>query len=222
MAEILALEKLYTDVLSLFLEEGTFSVDPDPDKAAKQTADANPFGWREPSRQGNRDSRIVWVPGDPSGALGPVEGPKYPGRIDPGRPLATLNELFTVYISAADRTKPISNEFRQWKAARLLFDAWYRAVYLAAHGTFRILSSSWQLGKIERQYGAAIRVVAAIESMVPDEAPELAPADTGALIDVEELDLTEQVSIAAPSLETHLTDSDGNDLTDDDGDTLTD
>lgn len=182
MAIILALPALVDAVTARFEAE----LDAPP---------AQSFGWREPARQ-PRSHRIVWVPGDDEGdALGEVSAAKYPGR-NP-RPLATVHELATVYLEAVD-TSARENERAQYVAARLLFDAWLRAVYLAAHGTYRIESVRWVTGAKERRYGAAIRVLLSIEAMVPDEAHELVPADAHAEIDVEELDVSETMTTASP------------------------
>ncbi len=62
------------------------------------------FGWRTPSQQLETGNRIVWVPGDPDGALGAVLPPKYPGR-NP-RALLNVGELFYVEISAAAAVTP--------------------------------------------------------------------------------------------------------------------
>lgn len=159
MTVVLALPRLYDAVVA------TFAADAAPGEAIPQA-----FGWREPSRRGAL--RIVWVPGDDaSGDLGELGAARSPGR-DP-RPLATVRELATVYLEAADSSAP-ENERAQYVAARLLFDAWLRAVYLAARGTFVVLSSAWVIDKKERRYGATIRVVLAIEAMVPDAPSTLA------------------------------------------------
>lgn len=190
---ILALEKLHDDVVARFALDGTFG-DPLPIPAApdKLAAAANPFGWREANRQGV-GARIVWVPGDnPSGNLGVLAPPKYPGRLDPGRPLATLEELFTVYITSADRSgHKAENERAQYHVVRLLYDAWWRAVYLAAHGTVRLVSQEWITDKTERRAGAGIRVVGAIQAMIPDETPTIVDPPLSAEIEPSELDVTD-------------------------------
>lgn len=146
------------------------------------------FGWREPAKRTD-SMRIEWVPGDDeSGQMGALGQAKQPGR-NP-RPLATLHELFTVYIEAVD-LGDAENERAQYVAARKLYDAWLRAVYLAARGTFTIEATRWVIDQTVRRYGATIRVLASIEAMVPDAPLELAPADTRAVIDVHELDVTE-------------------------------
>ena len=179
MADTLALEKLYQDVVARFAAEGT--------------ACDNFFGWRVPAQQVLR-ARIAWVPGDPSGSIvGEESAARNPGR-NP-RPIATLRELFQVIISAADLTAP-ENELLQYKAARLLRDAWHRAAYLAAHGTLKLVSETWIVDKNERRFGASIRVVCAIESMVPDEPLETAPVDTSAVINVATLDKTETLTVS--------------------------
>jgi hypothetical protein len=140
------------------------------------------FGWREPEKHALGPNRIVFVPGDPSGAIGTTTGARQLGR-NP-RPLATLNELFTVYIASADATAP-DVELAQYKATRVLRDVWYRAVYKAAHGTFAIRSETWIEAAKERRYGAALRIVLELQAMVPDTTQELAPVDTAANITVQ-------------------------------------
>jgi hypothetical protein len=163
VADTLALENLYTQVV------------------AALPGVPQPFGWREKPRHGEA-ARIVWQPGDPLGALGNIKGAeaKQPGRF-PKRPLGTLHELFTVWIHAADLTKP-RDEVAQYKATRLLFDEWYAAVYRIARGTFQIKSANWELTHIEGKFGGCLRVVATVEAMLPDVSRERAPTDTGAII----------------------------------------
>lgn len=177
MATILALEFLFDAVVERFECEGT---------NAAQT-----FGWREPSKQLQAFPKIVWVPGDPNGGLGTIAPPNFPGRT-PRRPLATLVELCTVTISSEDLSDP-HNERLQYHATRLLFDAWYRAVYLAATQTHRIESSSWVVEQNERRRGASIRVVLGIMAMIPDAPLATAPVDTKAEITPELLDQTDPV-----------------------------
>lgn len=186
MAIILALEKLFDDVNAQFL--------------ADSSNVAMTFGWREPVRQTEPFRRVVWVPGDPSGSLGDLGGARYPFQ-DPevsGRPLQNLAELFTCYISASDDTDP-TNERKQYHATRLLYDAWVRAVWLSAHGTYVIRSSAWVTDKNERRFGATIRVVGAIMAKIPDEPLTGAPVDTAANISTTELDRTDPAEhIEAP------------------------
>jgi hypothetical protein len=135
------------------------------------------FGWREPEKHALGTNRIVFVPGDPSGTVGTTTGAREPGR-NP-RPLATLNELFTVYVASADATDP-ENELKQYKATRVLRDVWYRALYKRAHGTFTIRSETWITDRKERRYGAALRIVLELQAMVPDVVQALAPVDVAA------------------------------------------
>jgi hypothetical protein len=180
VAIILALEKLYSDVTARF--------------AADQRNVPQAFGWRAPSAQAPLPERIVWVPGDDeSGDLGVVDPPKYPGR-NP-RPLATLYEIFTCRIAAHDPASP-ADEALQYRATRLLFDEWYRAVRNAAPGQFEILKARWITDKNQFRYGAAIRVLGAIQSMIPDYTLLGAPVDTKAAVTVVELDRSE--SFTAP------------------------
>lgn len=174
-----ALTHLFDAVTARFQDEGTHV--------------PNLFGWREPAKKTVTGNRITWVPGDPNGVLGAMTAAKQPGR-NP-RPLMTIEELVTVEIQASDPGNP-EDERAQYVATRLLYDAWLRAVYLAARGTFRIVASSWLTEKKERRYGACIRVVLAIDAMVPDLAHEIAAADTGANIDVHELDVTQNLTVS--------------------------
>lgn len=177
-ADTLALEKLYNDVVDRFAGEGTIC--------------DNLFGWRIPAQQ-VIGPRIAWVPGDPSGSAGEDGPARNPGR-NP-RPIGTLHELFYVVISASDASAP-ENEFLQYKATRLLRDAWHRAVYLAARGTFQIKSETWVVDKNERRFGSALRVVCTIQSMIPDEPLVGVPVDTVAQLAITSLDATDNLTVS--------------------------
>lgn len=181
---VLALEVLYDKVCARFTAEGPANV-------------AQPFGWRFVNQQ-HVGHRIVWVPGNPAGAVGRLGPARNPGG-DP-RSLATLHENFYVVISAQDPTSA-EDERLQYRVTRLLRDYWFRAVYLAAYGTFAIESEEWLVDQKERRFGTALRVIGSIQSKVPDEAPagpdyELAPVDTAAELGVSELDVTETLTVA--------------------------
>jgi hypothetical protein len=184
MAVILALPRLFDAVVAHF--------------AAELAEDATPvpqaFGWREPAKRTGSTTRIVWVPGDDAnGDMGEVLPAKQPGR-NP-RSLGTLDELFTVYIEAVD-VSAYETERAQYQVVRELFDAWWRAVYLAAHGTVAIQSAGWVIEKKERRHGAALRVLCAVQAMIPDAPLELAPVDVRAVVDVEALDHEESFETA--------------------------
>jgi len=160
---------------------------------------SNLFGWRVPAQHpiGNR---IAWVPGDPNGLVGQTLPPRNPGG-DP-RPLATLGELFTILINGQDPAEP-ENELTQYKIVRYLRDAWYRSVYKFAHGVFTIRGEQWDTTRLERRHGAALRIVVELQAAVVDEDwhgdpsyVDVAP-DAKAVIDVTELDVTEQIEIKA-------------------------
>lgn len=154
MSGLYPMEALFDAVVARFALEG-------PDAA-------NRFGWRESARQKVDERRIVWIPGDPSGSIGVVGGAK---KIDsPYRTLGTLREFFTVEIGAVDPSAP-EDERAQYHATRLLFDYWYRAVYLAAPGTFSIESMEWETRRTERRRGALLRVVVAVDAIIPDQSP---------------------------------------------------
>lgn len=183
MSVILALPRLYDAVVARFAADG-LSV-------------PNLFGWRTPPQKYTLGNRICWIPGDTdSGDLGETLPARYPGR-NP-RSLATLGELFTIEIIASDPdlTK-LEHERVQYQAVRELYDAWYRAVYLAAYGTFAVQSSTWMIEKKERRYGAAIRVVCSIEAMIPD-APLTDVSPAAATVTTTQLSLSEIDHIPAP------------------------
>jgi hypothetical protein len=181
VTDFLALEKLYDDVVARFAAEGEYT---------GVNVVAQPFGWRFPSEQYDGINRIVWVPGDPQGNVGVVKAPKYPGQL-PRRPLATLLERFYVTVSSYDPTD-YENERKQYAATRLLRDAWHRACYLAAHGTWRIESEAWVTIRNERRLGTALRIVCTIEAMVPDAAVAQMPTEAArAVIEQSELSTTE-------------------------------
>jgi hypothetical protein len=182
MTTILALPYLFDVVVARFADEGT--------------AVPNLFGWRAPELKDPAGKpRIAWVPGDDeSGELGELSSPKQPGR-NP-RSLATLDELFTVKLWGDDSSDP-ENERKQYQATRELFDAWWRAVYLAMPAKVKVVSANWIVDKKVRRAGAAIKVVCSIEAMVPDEAYEVASTSAHAAVDTTELDNTETDTIYA-------------------------
>lgn len=183
MTDTLALENLYTQVVAQFAAEGTLL--------------ANAFGWREYRKHvtnaapgGVLGNRLIWLPGNEAGDgdAGKLLPPRYPGN-NP-RSLGTLGELFTVYVLGCDPTAP-ENELAQYKVTRFNFDAWYRAVYLAAYGTFTIESVKWDRTKTERQHGAMLVAVCTIQAMIPDVTYPSAPVDTHALLTTHVLSQTD-------------------------------
>lgn len=184
MAIVLAVPKLFDDVVARFALDAAMQVPP-------TMPVPNVFGWREPARRGV-SLRVVWVPGnDANGDLGELGAARNPGR-NP-RPLATLDELVTVYLEAfSGATAAIAeNERAQYQAARELFNAWWRAVYLAARGTVALVSANWVIDKNERRFGATIRALVSVQAPVLDKPSTIAPVDARAEIDLSELDVTE-------------------------------
>lgn len=184
MSTTLALESLFERVSASFAADGIQA--------------ANVFGWRQPATHiASGFARIAWVPGNTGGAVGETTAPRHPGSIP--RPLLMLRELFTVYISAADNGAPES-ELAQYHITRMLRDAWLRAVYLAAHGTFRIRDEQWITDRRERRHGAAIRLVCEIEAPIVDALPDAPlvgtelPAD---VVDAHAVALEENTELAA-------------------------
>lgn len=97
------------------------------------------------------------------------------------------------FTTTAAVVKPSELDFDHWKATRILYDSWYRAVYRATFGRFTIISTDWVRPRKEGAWGATIRVVGAIESMIPDSATGAAPADVGADITAELNTLSEDL-----------------------------
>jgi len=155
------------------------------------------FGWREPAHQRETSHRIVFVPGDDSGwTLGTLGAPESPG-VGLARPLARLDEVFTVYLEAEDVSAP-EDEAKQYEAARQLYDAWYRAVYLARI-PHSILSQRWVVDQTVRYAGAALRITGTVSAVVPDQPSAIAPSDTSAALTVHLLDVDQDIEIPAPS-----------------------
>lgn len=150
---IFPIEGLFAAVESSFLADG-YEVD-------------MLFGWRAPAKKKTAARRITWVPGDPSGTVGVLGAAKKTAGYMP-RSLATLDELFTLEFGAVDHDHPESDA-ASYRATRLLFDAWYRAAYHAARGTFSIVSTGWETRRNERRHGALLRIVIALEAAIPDD-----------------------------------------------------
>ena len=155
----------------------------------EDTGAENHFGWREPQKHKLARARIVWVPGDPGGAVGELVAPSKSGDKETARALANLRELFTVYVSDQDPQFP-EDERKQYEATRALYDAWYRALYKAAHGTFQVASLIWNTSKNERRHGAELVCVCWIEAVIPDAPYTLAdpPIDGEIITSLEDVD----------------------------------
>jgi hypothetical protein len=159
------------------------------------------FGKRQRDSQPTTIRRVVWLPGDDRskkfGTLGP---PRDPGI--PPRSIATTHELTTVYIHAADVALP-EQQLAQYAEVRALYDAWVRAVYLTAHGTYEILDLSYHESQNERTFGSCIRVLLSIQADVPDMPystadgptnPQQPAVDPTAKVTISELDHSQDVS----------------------------
>jgi hypothetical protein len=167
MADTLALEKLYDDVVTRF--------------ATESTEVPNVFGWRKPANRGSQQNRICWVPGDPSGAAGDVMSARSPGG-NP-RSIGTLLEMFTIYVEGRDSSAP-ENELAQYKATRLIFDAWFRAAYLSVRNLLVVKSASWMVDRTTRRHGATLRAICTVQAKIPDAAYAVAE-DVDAVVDMQ-------------------------------------
>lgn len=191
MAVKFALEQLFDDVVARFADEGPWLVAPDPLALPPVVGVPVPnvFGWKKPAQQELRGNRIIWVPGDDeNGEVGEYLPARQPG----GNPrnLARLGERFTLYIVGEDKTQP-ENERAQYNATRVLHDAWFRAVWLAAYGTFKFDKPRWFGDAKERRRGATLRVLGTIDAPLPDSISDVVPSDAHAEGNVIELDRTE-------------------------------
>lgn len=150
-----AVENLFNQVTASFAADGIHA--------------QNLFGWRIPT-QHPFGPRIAWVPGDPSNSAGLDTAPRGPGGY-PVRALGMLRELCTVYFTAQDPSDP-ENELVQYHIVRQLHDAWFRAAYHAAYGTFWIRSTAWETKRSERRHGATMRIVFEILAPILDRLPD--------------------------------------------------
>lgn len=191
MAITLALPRLYDAVGARLIDEGALNTE-DPPVLVPLAAQY--FGWREPARQ-HIGNRIVWVPGEPDGKIGEFGPPRYPGARPDGRHLFNLPEAFHCYLTAYDSSQP-ENELLQYTAARLLLDNFVRLLYACAHGTLGTLRAAWYSGgKKEFRAGATILLTGSVQAVQPDVQRATAPVDTGAILQIEVLDLTEELRV---------------------------
>lgn len=179
----LALPKLFDDVVARFELDGT---------EVEQH-----FGWREPQKHKTVRARIVWVPGDEGGTAGEIRAARNPGTQAAGRSIATLGELFHVRIAVVD-PQFREDERAQYIATRLVFDAWVRAVYKAAHGTILLGSPTWNIDKNERRHGAELVCVCEVEAKIPDSPFDTVPADAVAQITTSLDNVDEVTTTASP------------------------
>jgi hypothetical protein len=168
--------------------------------AADGTQVPNLFGWKKHTQTIETADRICWMPGDAGGSAGAVLSAREPGPGDGDGPrsLATLEELCTVDIFGSARDK-LQDELAQYAATRLLYDAWYRAVYLAGRGLFRLLSTTWVVPKTEHRFGMQLRVVLAVRAKIPDAPIQIAPVDTNASIAVSNGETLDQIDLIKPT-----------------------
>jgi len=162
----------------------------------------NLFGKRQRDSQPTNIRRIIWLPGDDrSGKFGRDSAPRDPGI--PPRSIATTHELCTVYIHAADVSLP-ELQLAQYIECRTLYDAWRRAIHLAAHGTYEIVDLTWHQSDGERTFGRCARVLLSVQSDVPDMPYSTANGPTnpvqpapspGTTITIDELDHSQVVTV---------------------------
>lgn len=142
------------------------------------------FGWREPPKTINRNPgndtrvamRICVIPGDGADMVGVDRSAKYPGR-NPAS-IATLTEAFRVRLWAVNMLQT-SDELAQYEAARMLYDAVRRALFLADPGGLAISQVRWIRENKERIYGAEIEIVCTVDANIPDTPYAELPPGTG-------------------------------------------
>lgn len=150
------------------------------------------FGWREPEKNSPTPARIVWVPGDDqNGAAGAFSPARFPGR-NP-RSLGTVDETFTCYLQSVDPTA-LESERAQYQVVAELRERWFRAVYHSARGTYALTSIAWETRREVRRFGAALRIIGTVQTVLADTDVEVVPIDAHAVIDVHELDHTAQLT----------------------------
>lgn len=213
MTDILALENLFTRVRAAMQIEGV--------------PVTNLFGWRVSAKQ-VEGGRIAWQPGDPTGSAGELGPVRNPGG-QPVRSLYTFHELFTVTISASDRSAP-EDEVAQTRATRFLYDAWVRAVHRVAYGAWAQRSIAWVAGDriTERRHGTALRIVASIDAYIPDQPwdnttppTQAIPAgEANAVLEIKALDRTDVIPVNLPEGEDLVTVESGDLLVTDGGDPI--
>jgi hypothetical protein len=165
------------------------------------------FGWRGPTLVATTARRLSWVPGDPTGNAGKLLPPVLS---EGARPLATLEELFTVYVYAA-KVDELGNELAQYTAARLLYDQWFRAIYYAARtvgtgGRLAPIAHTLETAKKERPHGACLRVLCSVQARISDAPDTYATmpitaeliGDTGTTLDGESHGVEETQIIPEP------------------------
>lgn len=127
------------------------------------------FGESELSRRVEGFERVVVAPGGPTGALGKVSAPKYLGG-DP-REIASVDELFRVYVGAYDptvATEDVEGQSLGQYAATL---ALWKLVFAGLRGAARNfwpVSVDWKVGVMAAPFGRALLTVATVRDPVRD------------------------------------------------------
>ncbi len=136
------------------------------------------FGWREAPKQVNQGAgganRVVLEPGS-NGKVGDYAPAKLPGR-NPN-PLATLVELATLFLWGFDGTDPTDARL-QYIAARRLHDVVIPICIRTFRGRWKASGPEWLKPEAARPYGAEMKVLFAVEAMVPDDLVPEAPGGT--------------------------------------------
>lgn len=130
-------------------------------------------------------NRVVVVPGDEKGALGEY-GPATKPRLGIGaltpRTLATLKEVFRVYVWAIDRSVADGQpdyERAQYRAARFLHDQVYRAIFNCRAGTVQAQMTKPQVvvNTTERRAGCELVFWLVLTAKIPDDPGPVAEPD---------------------------------------------
>jgi hypothetical protein len=120
--------------------------------------------------------KVVLAPGDEALSLGKLGPPQGPGG-DIERRIASLDELFRIYVAAYDTTAPGDPKL-QYVTTRDLFNTVF-AVTRSSYRAFLPVSCKWVVGSVAAPFGAALMMVASVRDSIVDwsegEALNVAP-----------------------------------------------
>lgn len=125
------------------------------------------FGQRQVGEQVNRDSdgnRVLFVPGQDGklGRLGPARRPGGNPRV-----VVTLQEAFTVFVWATDKTDA-SSEQAQYRALMTLHEQVCRALYLSGGALLQWGEPQLILKDVTKSFGMELKLPMSIQTPIKD------------------------------------------------------